>query len=99
MDQGWLVARIDTVWVDEQFSAPFNRKDRDFIDSYHRTNAQLGWNSHDQLWQAALYVQNLEDDDVLSNLFDGAATTGLPVQIYGHYFPPRTYGVKLTRHF
>ena len=86
MGLGQLLARVDTVWVDEQFSAPFNRQDRDLMDSYHRTNAQLSWESDSQLWQASLYVQNLEDDDVVANLFDGSDQVGLPVAVYGHYF-------------
>jgi len=99
MGLGQLLARVDTVWVDEQFSAPFNRQDRDLMDSYHRTNAQVSWESDSQLWQASLYVQNLEDDDVVANLFDGSDLVGLPVAVYGHYFEPRTFGVKLTRNF
>ena len=99
LDLGRLFARVDTVWVDDQFSAPFNRQDRDFMDSYHRTNAQLSWESNSQLWQSSIYVQNLEDDNVVSNLSDGSATVGLPIPIYGHYFAPRTYGLKITRKF
>ena len=97
--EGMLAARLDAVWVDEQFSAPFNRLDRDLMDSYHRTNAQLNWESDNQLWAASFYVKNIEDDDVLGNLFDGGETTGIPVAVYGHYFSPRTYGVKFSRHF
>ena len=96
---GRLFARLDTVWVDEQFSSPFNRQDRDFMDSYQRTNVRLNWESQDGQWLGSLYVQNLEDDDVVSNLFDAASVNGLPVPIYGQYFAPRTYGVKITRNF
>lgn len=99
MNQGQLLARVDSVWVDEQFSSPFNRPGRDLMDSYNRTNAQLTWEANSGLWQSSLYVRNLEDDDVLSNLSDGAASGGLPVLIQGHYFEPRTYGLKITRHF
>jgi outer membrane receptor protein involved in Fe transport len=92
-------ARLDFVWVDEQYSSAFNRPERDLIDSYHRTNAQIAWESHDAKWQASAYVRNLEDDDVVANLFDNSALAGLPVPIYVHYFAPRTYGVTVRRHF
>jgi iron complex outermembrane receptor protein len=98
LDLGRIFARIDSVWVDEQFSSAFNRPDRDFMDSYNRTNAQLNWESHDDLWQASLYVQNLEDDDVISNRTDGDPNYQ-PVPIHVHYFSPRTYGLQVTRHF
>ena len=68
------------------------------MDSYHRTNAQLSWESNSQLWQSSIYVQNLEDDDVVSNLSDGVATSGSSSNIW-HYFAPRTYGLKITRKF
>ena len=99
LNTGRLAARVDAVWVDEQFSANFNRRDRDLIDSYHRTNAQLTWESNNDLWLASLYVQNIEDDDVVANLFDGGELGGLPVSISGQFFAPRTYGLKLTRQF
>ena len=99
IDNGRLLARVDAVWVDEQFSSPFNRQDRDFMDSYHRTNAQFNWESDNELWHASLYIQNIEDDDVVANLFDTSAIVGLPVPVFGHYFAPRTYGLKLTRQF
>ena len=99
IQSGHMHARVDAVWVDEQYSAAFNRDDRDLIDSYHRTNAQIGWESNDESWKTSVYVNNIEDDDVVANLFDNSALVGLPVPIYAHYFSPRTYGVKVTYQF
>ncbi len=48
---------------------------------------------------APLEEESEEDDDVVANLLDGVATSGLPVPIYGQYLAPRTYGMKLTRSF
>ena len=99
LGSGLLRARVDTTWVDDQFSAPFNRQDRDLMSSYHRSDIQLSWESESRQWQASIYVKNIEDDDVVANLLDGVATSGLPVPIYGQYLAPRTYGMKLTRSF
>ena len=98
-ERGSIVARIDTSWVDEQYSSPFNRRDRDFIPSYSRTNAQLRWDSVDELWQATAYIRNLEDKDVIVNRFDATTLQGIPAPFSTQYAPPRTFGVSLTRHF
>jgi iron complex outermembrane receptor protein len=93
-EMGQLVARVDTSWVDKQFSRPFNLE-IDQIDSYHRTNAQLRWDSQDDLWEATLYVQNLTDEDTIDNQgpqFGGAL-------LVATYLPPRTFGLRITRRF
>ena len=93
---GQLVARLDRSWVDKQYATAFNRT-RDKMDSYHRTNAQLRWDSQDQLWQMALYVQNLEDDDVIAGIDHTGPAVGFGA--FGQFLPPRTYGVRITRVF
>lgn len=95
-DSGSLTARVDYSWVDEQYFRAFNL-DTDKSDSYHRTNAQLRWQSGDASWAANLYVHNIEDDDVLSNL--GVASESLGFAHYGSYLSPRTYGVQLSYDF
>ena len=95
-DSGALTARIDTSWVDKQYSNHFNRL-RDEMESYSRTNANITWDSLDELWQAEFYVQNLEDDDVISNLFETGGFFG--ASEIAQFHPPRTYGLRVTRHF
>ncbi|MGX4675638.1 TonB-dependent receptor domain-containing protein [SAR92 clade bacterium H246] len=95
-NSGHLTARLDTSWVDEQFSNGFNRN-QDLIPSFHKTNFQLSWGSADDLWNATLYVQNLEDDDAFSSRFIGSPVYGYPQT--GQLLPPRTYGLSITRDF
>ena len=93
---GSLRARIDYSWTDDQFGSYFNRP-VDVFPSYHRTNAKLTWHSIDESWVADLYVQNLEDDDVIANNNVGGNLFGRRVS--AQFFSPRTYGLKLTKHF
>ena len=93
-ETGRIVARVDTSWVDEQFSRPFNQA-KDQVDSYHRTNVQVRWDSQDELWQAALSAQNLTDEDTIDNQ---VPVLGGDILI-ATYLPPRTYGLRITRRF
>lgn len=93
---GQLVARLDTSWTDRQYASAFNRP-RDVMDSYGRSNALLQWNSENRSWQAALYVQNLEDEDALVSIDHTGPAVGFGA--FGQYLPPRTYGVRITRQF
>ena len=93
---GEITARLDYSWVDEQYYRAFNLE-TDRQGSYHRTNATLQWDSSNTHWQAELYVRNLEDDDIQSNLVVGGP--GLGFARYGSYFDPRTYGLKVNYSF
>ncbi len=93
---GSLTARIDYSWVDAQFFRAFNL-DTDKANSYHRTNAKLWWESNGADWQAELYVLNIEDDYVLSNLIVTSPDFGFAHG--GSYLSPRTYGLNITYNF
>lgn len=93
---GQLLARLDTSWTDRQYATAFNRP-RDVMESYSRTNALLQWNSREGLWQTALYVQNLQDEDALVSIDHTGPAVGFGA--FGQYLPPRTYGIRMTRHF
>ncbi len=90
---GSLSVRVDFSWVDEQFFRSFNLS-TDKSGSYHKTNARLSWESTDKHLSASVYVRNLENKDVLSNLSVTDPTTGF--QRVGTYQPPRTYGTTLS---
>ena len=93
---GEIIARLDYSWVDKQYYRPFNLE-TDKQDSYHRTNATVQWGSINSRWNAELYVRNIEDADVQSNLLVASAALGFGH--YGSYLDPRTYGIKVQYSF
>ncbi|MGH7021970.1 MAG: TonB-dependent receptor [Caulobacteraceae bacterium] len=68
---------------------------------YHFTNLRLTWRSEDGRWQLEGFVKNLENANVISN--DGLQSITLGQQALEPdnfaYYPPRTYGVRLTVNF
>ena len=96
LDLGFVSARLDYAWSDDYFLRAYNL-DSDRTDSYHRTNARLSWSSNNDLWDASVFVNNIEDEDVLSYITIAAGTLGNVVN--ARYFAPRTYGLQVKRHF
>lgn len=93
---GSLTLRGDHSYTDDKFVRPFNLA-TDRLDSYHRTNAQLSWLSDDGDWEAVLYVNNLENNDVINAFSETSPFVGfLHLEAY---LPPRTYGFKLKHSF
>jgi len=94
--RGQLSSRIDYSWTDDQYSSFFNRE-RDELPSHSFTNARFNWLAADGSWEGSLYVKNLENNEVISSRFDGVRFLRFPE--LGQYYPPRTYGLSLTKHF
>jgi iron complex outermembrane receptor protein len=69
--------------------------------SYHMTNVHLTWVSTNGHYQFELFAKNLENANVISN--DGLQSISLGQQVQEPdnfaYFPPRTYGARLTVNF
>ena len=65
---------------------------------YHLTNLHVAWNSKDGRYQIEAFAKNLENADVISNDGLQSITLGQQGQEPDNfvYFPPRTYGVRLT---
>lgn len=68
----------------------------DMIQKAHtKTNLRLGWRTPDRRILVEAYVQNLEDEDVLTTTTRlGNSLLGPDVPI-GNYAPPRTFGVRI----
>lgn len=93
---GTLTPRVDYSHTSSKYARPFNLA-TDRIPAYGRTNASLSWKSVDGNWAGELYVQNIENKDVLNSFSDTS-----PFLNYQHlevFLPPRTYGIRLTRRF
>lgn len=97
-ENGSVTVRIDSSWSAKQYSTHFNRAS-DVISGYSRVNASLSWISSDELWEGLLYGKNLDGDDDISNITDSSGLVGIPPPRYGQYLEPRTFGVKVSRHF
>ena len=74
------------------------------VDSYSKSNFQIGYASGDNGWSATLMVRNLFDDR--ANTFTGTGTQGY-AEYWGHtgfgatntLARPRTISFKLTKNF
>ncbi len=73
---GSLTSSVNYYWSDEVYFSAYNRKDRDYQDSYHKTDVNVIFNSLDDVWYASLSVQNLENAEVASSIQVEDATLG-----------------------
>jgi iron complex outermembrane receptor protein len=94
---GMFSARADLLWVDEVFFRAQNLLD-DRQEAYTKTDLRLIWSAPSGDYKAEVFVQNLEDEDVINNIVIPAQTLGGPSsQITLN--PPRTFGVRLSSYF
>ena len=88
--------------VDAFFSGKVDFLPDNFITSrqgaYHTTDLRLTWQSPDNRYKVEGFVRNIENSNVISN--DGLQSITLGQQVLEPdnfvYFPPRTYGVRIT---
>jgi len=65
--------------------------------SYTNTNLNLTYDNDASHWEVGLYARNIENSTILSG---AQPMTGGSQYSYAYAFqPPRTYGVKFTKHF
>jgi iron complex outermembrane recepter protein len=94
---GMFSARADFLWVDEVFFRAQNL-DVDRQEAYTKTDLRLIWVAPAEDFKAEVFVQNLEDEDVVNNIVIPAQTLGGPTsQVTLN--PPRTWGVRLSTYF
>ena len=74
--------------------------------SFTRSNANLHWESNDGGVWGELFVNNIEDEDIVTrsacgDLVQGSVANGLPGGLGCNvmYAPPRTYGARLGYRF
>jgi iron complex outermembrane receptor protein len=66
-DLGSLTASMVYYWSDEAYFSAFNRDDA-YQESYHRTDARLAFESTEGDWYVAIAANNLEDDEIASQV-------------------------------
>jgi iron complex outermembrane recepter protein len=62
---------------------------------YHKSNANLGYQSPGTLWTIEAFVNNLENKFTVNSM-QPSSTTG---NFFGYVDPPRTYGMRVSRKF
>jgi iron complex outermembrane receptor protein len=96
-----LMPRLITHYETSSWLDIFNDGAPDQQKSYTRTDVTVRYQPADRKWALEAFVQNLENDDIKSNVNIvnvTPATSALPVW-QAIYLPPRTYGARLTVDF
>lgn len=66
------------------------------VGDYTRSDASISYESADNVWNASLFVRNIEDDDVIVRVQPGRTYSRANGGLLGaNYQAPRTYGVRL----
>lgn len=93
---GKISARVDYAFTDGKYVRAFNLP-TDRLDSYSRTSARIWWESDNSRWHAELFVDNIENKDVVNSFSETSPFAGnFHIDTY---LPPRTYGFKLSHRF
>ncbi len=95
-EAGNLTLRGDYRFQDEVYFRVQNIE-RHRQGAFDRINARVRWTSNDGAWSGEFFIDNLEDDDDLRNLFvsDGLSTGN---NTFVSYHPPRTLGLRVGWH-
>jgi iron complex outermembrane receptor protein len=96
-----LMPRLITHYETSSWLDIFNDGAPDQQKAYTRTDVTVRYQPADRKWALEAFVQNLENDDIKSNVNIvnvTPATSALPVW-QAIYLPPRTYGARLTVDF
>ena len=100
LSYGWITPRLQTQFQTAMFLSDFNRQ-REKQDAFTRTDLSVRYET-DNGWLAEVFVKNIEDSEVRSNVeikgnSPGAnGIAGDPGLTYAYFDPPRTFGVRLA---
>jgi iron complex outermembrane receptor protein len=89
---GSLTPRVEYFWQDDTYYRAYNTA-FDLQEAYHKTDVKLMWTSPEEMWNAEVFVRNIENEDVIQNLVVGSGAIGSPALAY--YAPPRLYGFRV----
>lgn len=95
---GTLKPRVQFHYESNSFLRIQN-KDHDRKGGYSRTDARLRYEQTDGHWFAEAYVENIEDDDVVSSVSAGTLIIGVGPSFKGVFLAPRTYGMRVGAKF
>lgn len=92
-ENGRIAARINYAWQDEQYFRSFNTT-RDLQNSYSKSSGSLSWLSSSEVWSVKLFVDNIQDKEVVGNMTQNSPILGGTMNYT--YEPPRTYGITIS---
>ena len=97
MGGNWAAtARADYYYQADSFSRIFNTSS-DTLQSYSQINASLRFENEDAGVYANLFVKNIADDDVITDLYLTDQSSGLFSNAF--LLEPRTYGITVGKRF
>jgi iron complex outermembrane recepter protein len=94
--KGTLTPRVDVAYQSEYFTAPINDPMYNQIDARSTANARLTWKDTNNVWSAALIINNLTDKMYYTTLFDNHTSVGY---VSGQPAMPRNYALTFKRNF
>mgnify|MGYP000107741378 CR=1 FL=1 len=89
-------ARADYYYQADSFAQIFNAAN-DQLDSYSQINASLRFENEGSGLYASVFVKNIADDDVVTDLYLTDQSSGLFTNAF--LLEPRTFGVTLGKRF
>jgi iron complex outermembrane recepter protein len=87
-----LTPRLSTRYQSTQYRTPFNNA-LDRVGGHTRSDARLTYQSEDRRFTAEIFVENIEDDAILSFVEAGSVFNGNIAT--GSYQAPRTFGLRI----
>ena len=93
MGSGTLKPRVQFHYESDAFLRIQN-KEHDRRGDYTRTDARLRYERNDESWFAEAYVENIEDNNVVSSVSAGTLIIGVGPSFKGGFLAPRTYGLR-----
>ncbi|MDX1580544.1 MAG: TonB-dependent receptor, partial [Alphaproteobacteria bacterium] len=95
-NSGELTFRVDHFWQDSMFGRIFN-SERDKIDSWNQTDAQLTWQAADAGFSVEAWIKNIFNNDDVTGQYFTDASSGNFTNVF--ILDPRTYGVTVRANF
>jgi len=95
---GTLAPMVQFHYESSAFLRVQNRES-DRRDSFTKTDARLRYSGIEESWFVEAYVQNIEDENVLSSVSTGTFIIGSGPSLKGVFGAPRTYGLRIGTTF
>ena len=95
---GTLVPLVQFHYESDAFLRVQNRES-DRRDGFSKTDVRLRYSSAEESWFVEGFVQNIEDNNVLSSVSTGTFIIGSGPSFKGVFAAPRTYGIRIGAQF
>lgn len=98
LGSGTLAPIVQFHYQSDAFLRVQNRES-DRRDDFTKTDARLRYSGPEESWFVEGYVQNIEDNNVLSSVSTGTFIIGSGPSLKGVFGAPRTYGIRIGADF